>query len=498
MSPEKEFDFTKYLELVKKHKLLFIVVSLMIMTGAVAISYLLPNKYEAKSTVFIEKNVISDLVKGIAVTPSMEETVKVLNFALTSRSLLAKVIDELDLNTKNKSDETREQMLAEIQKSIDIKVKEKNLFFISYKNKDARIARDFVNTLVRRYIEENVSSKREESYGATNFLSEQIVGFREKLEKAETLVNNYKRDKGGVISIDEGKLFQEINIAQQKLYDLQLRRRHLEGLRPVTRKAVDPMQNQLYALQKRLDELRVEYTENYPEVIKVRTDIETLRKQIKEASQEQPAIVDNQELGKAEAEIAALKVSEEGLKRYITANQALLRTIPSAKAGLEKLELEKNNQKNLYDQLVARHGQSEVSKQMEVQDKTTTFRVVDPAILPIKPVSPNRVKIIVLGILAGLAGGMGVLLLMDQLDKSVKNLDGLKSLGIPVLAVIPKMQNPQELVAMRTRDRRLYLISGAYLTIILAVLAIETGKSLSIGMFSLKQNVMELKNKVIK
>jgi hypothetical protein len=135
---------------------------------------------------------------------------------------------------------------------------------------------------------------------------------------------------------------------------------------------------------------------------------------------------------------------------------------------------------------------------MEVQDKTTTFRVVDPAILPIKPVSPNRVKIIVLGILAGLAGGMGVLLLMDQLDKSVKNLDGLKSLGIPVLAVIPKMQNPQELVAMRTRDRRLYLISGAYLTIILAVLAIETGKSLSIGMFSLKQNVMELKNKVIK
>jgi succinoglycan biosynthesis transport protein ExoP len=498
MSPSPEFDYKKYVNLVKKRKLPFALISFVIMTGFVVMSYLLPKKYEAKSTVFIEKNVISDLVKGIVVSPSMEDTIKVLNYALTSRTLLVKVIDELDLNVKNKSDRELEGLIASIQKNMAVTTKDKNIFFITYKSENPRIARDFVNTLVRRYIEGNVSSKREESYGATKFLSEQIDTFREKFEKTEVEANNYKRDKGGIIAINEGKLFEEINTAQQKLYDLQLRRRHLEGLQPVTRKAGDPMQSRLIALQKRLDELRVEFTENYPEVIKVKTDIETIREQIKGRPAGEILGSDPQDMEKAEAEIGAIRVSEEGLKRYISSNQAMLRTIPSAKAGLEKLELEKNNQKNIYDQLVARHGQSEVSKQMEVQDKTTTFRVVDPAILPIKPVSPNRVMIILLGILAGVAGSFGILFLLDQLDRSVKSLDELKSLGVPVLAVIPKMQNPVEIAATRKKELRLYVISAAYFSLILGVLALEAGKSLSIDPHLLKQNIVELKNQLIK
>jgi protein tyrosine kinase modulator len=497
MSPSPEFDYKKYLNLVKKRKLPFVLISFAIMTGFVVMSYLLPKKYEAKSTVFIEKNVISDLVKGIAVSPSMEDTIKVLNYALTSRTLLVKVIDDLDLNVKNKSDLELEKLLTVIQKNTDVKVKDKNIFFITYKNENPRIARDFVNTLVRRYIEENVSSKRVESYDATKFLSEQIDTFRGKLEKAEVEVNNYKRDKGGIIAIDEGKLFEEINVAQQKLYDLQLRRRHLEGLRPVTKKANDPMQSRLFALQKRLDELRVEYTENYPEVIKAKTDIETVREQMKGRPAGDVRGSDPQDMEKAEAEIAAIRVSEEGLKRYISSNQAMLRNIPSAKAGLEKLELEKNNQKNLYDQLVARHGQSEVSKQMEVQDKTTTFRVVDPAILPIKPVSPNRVRIILLGIVAGFSGALGLLLLLDTLDQSVNNLDLLKSFGVPVLAVIPKIQNPADIMSQKKRNIRLYAIAGGYFCLILAVLLAEVLGITSFAAFDavqLKQYFVNLKS----
>lgn len=462
-----EVEYKKYLQLVVRRKELFIKVALAAMTLIFAVSYVLPKKYEASSTVFIEKNVIGELVKGITVTPSMEETIRVLTYAITSRTLLAKVIDNMDMNVSRKGATDTEGLIKELQKRTTVKVKDKELFTITFIDSDPRVARDFVNTLVRLYIEENTSSKRGESYDATKFLSEQIDTFREKMEQAEARVNDYKRDKGGVIAVDEAKLFEEINVAQQKLYDLELRRRQLEGMRHVTRKSSDPLNSKLASLQKRLDELRVEYTDSYPEIARVKADMDTVREQMKSRNGVEYQSLDQQELDKINSEISALKISETSLRRYIANNQGLLKSLPSAKAGLEKLELEQKNQKNIYDQLFARHGQSEVSKQMEVQDKSTTFRVVDPAVLPLKPSSPNRLKIMLMGIAAGIGGAFGLLVLLDQMDGTVKDVNFLKELGVPVLAVISRMHVQQEAEAQRKRTKRLLTVAGAYLLFLL-------------------------------
>lgn len=467
-----ELEYKKYLQIVQRNKERFVIIALLLMTVVFVASFVLPRKYKASSTVFIEKNVISELVKGITVTPSMEDTINVLTYEITSRTLLAKVVDSLDMNLSKKEGDT-EELIKELQANTQVKVKDKNLFIISFTHSNPKVARDYVNTLVRLYIEGNMSSKRGESYDATKFLSEQITTFNEKLEKAEAEVNAYKRDKGGVIAIDEGKLFEEINIAQQKLYDLELKRRQLEGMRQITRKSNDPLQSRLSALQKRLDELRIQYTDSYPEVISVKGDIDTVKAQIaaRKGMESQP--IDPQELAKIESEISAIKMTESGLRRYIESNRSLLQSIPSAKAGLDKLELEKKNQKNIYDQLFARHGQSEVSKQMEVQDKSTTFRVVDPALLPVKPSSPNRLKLMLLGIVGGLAGSFGLLFLLDMLDTSVKDVNFVKGFGMPVLAVIPHLKDPELEAGQQKRARRIFAVSALYFMIMLCFPAME-------------------------
>jgi polysaccharide chain length determinant protein (PEP-CTERM system associated) len=403
----------------------------------------------------------------------MEDTIKVLTYAITSRTLITKTADSLDMNLTAKNNNDNEELIKTLQKNTDVQVKDKNLFIISYKDSNPKIARDFVNTLVRLYIEENTSSKRGESYDATKFLSEQIETFKTKLEKAQDDVNAYKTEKGSVIAIDEGKLFEEINIAQQKLYDLELNRRRLEGARQVTRKSGDPLQTKLISLQKRLEDLRSEYTDSYPEVLMVKGEIETVREQMKGRTDGGYQPLDPNESAKIDAEIAAIKVSEDGMRRHISTNQALLRNIPSAKAGLDKLELEKNNQKNIYDQLFARHGQSEVSKQMEVQDKSTTFRVVDPAVLPVKPVSPNRLKIMLMGIIGGIAGSVGLLLLLEQMDNSVKDVDFVKGFNVPILAVIPHIHDSLERAAQRRKTIRLFTIAGIYFLFILCFPTME-------------------------
>ena len=74
----------------------------------------------------------------------------------------------------------------------------------------------------------------------------------------------------------------------------------------------------------------------------------------------------------------------------------MLRNFPEDKKALNDLERERAMQASIYEQLLQRVGVSEVSKQMEVADKATTFRIVDPAILPTKPVGTKRILLMLL------------------------------------------------------------------------------------------------------
>jgi polysaccharide biosynthesis transport protein len=231
----------------------------------------------------------------------------------------------------------------------------------------------------------------------------------------------------------------------------------------------NPAKTRLVALQRRLSELRVEYTDNYPEIIKVKSDIEAAK--LEASSSSSTMVADPQELARVEAELSAVRSSEAN-QRALN-NRGVIQANPAARAALENLVQERNSYRTMYDQLMARQGQAEVSKQMVVQDKSTTFRIVDPAVMPLSPISPNRMRIILMGIAAGLAGGFGLLLAIDYFDKSIKSVDMLKALGINVMAVIPKISDPQAAEQELRSDRRLYLVAGSYFSIIVANLALE-------------------------
>lgn len=464
-------DYEKYLSLVKKNKRLYIFSSLTIMTVVTLTAYLLPSVYEAKSTVFIEKSVIAELVKGLAVTPSIDDKLRALTYALNSRTLVAKTVDELDLN---KSAKTEETLIKSLQKNTTIQVKDREgLFIISFKDRSPKVARDYVNALVRRYIDENTSSKREESYGATKFFSEQLSVFREKLEKSEKAANAFKSGPGSIANMDPSLLLKDINDSQLRLDDLRIKQTQLEtALAGMSRAST--VQSNLPAMQKRLQELQLQYTDSYPEIIRLKDDIRNLEEQLK-SGQGQGAgkPLDSPEYAKLSSELKAIRQAEANLSSSIARNRGLLQSVPAARATLENLEREKSSQQSLYEAMLAREGQSEVSKQMEVQDKSTVFRIVDPAILPIKPISPDRVRIILLGILAGIGGGFGLVLLKDQMESSIKDVDVFKQLGLPVLAVIPRIEDPQQSILVAKQDRWLYIAAGCYFSLILVLLIFE-------------------------
>jgi hypothetical protein len=89
------------------------------------------------------------------------------------------------------------------------------------------------------------------------------------------------------------------------------------------------------------------------------------------------------------------------------------------------------------------------------------------------PVSPDRKKLILFGMLAGAAGGLGLVILKDNVDDSVKSVEMAKLFGLPVLAVIPRIEDPRHNQAQAGKDRVLYLSAGLYYLVILVVFALE-------------------------
>ena len=492
----------QYLNLILKKRVLFVVTAIAIITASVIFSYVLPKKYEVQSTVFIERNVISDLVKGIAITPSMEDRLRVMIYSMKSRNLLVRVVKALDMDLKIENQAEMAETIKDFQDNTSIEVKKgregMDLFIISYRDKDPQFARDYVNTLVKLYIEGELSGKRDEAYGANSFLIEQIDFFKNKLDITDAEILNFRREKGIFVSTDERSIVSEIKSAEVKLEELESLKMELEAKQTSMAKQLKDVN--AYAvvgpegitpvsdLQKQLDSLLINYTEDYPEVIQVRAEIEASNKVSEKktedgnASQDRSAEMSslnpvyqdlNTELVKVKSELAATIARKDYLEKHIESKKAYLRDIPAEKKKLADMERQKALDSKIYGELILRLGQSEVSKQMEVQDKGATFNIIDPAVLPIKHVSPNRVMIILFGILAGLAGAGGLVFLIDNMDTSVKTINVLKTLGLPVLAVIPAITNAKDLNRKRKKDILLFSSAGVYMLFVLIILVSE-------------------------
>jgi hypothetical protein len=119
-----------------------------------------------------------------------------------------------------------------------------------------------------------------------------------------------------------------------------------------------------------------------------------------------------------------------------------------------------------YQDLLGKSLESELSENMEKKQKGEQFQIVDPAHLPQKPVAPNRPRILLIGLMLALGGGVGAAFLLDNLDKSFKtNEDLVSHSSIPLLAVLPAV--PTRGIVSERRQARMVLVLGS-----LAVLAI--------------------------
>jgi polysaccharide biosynthesis transport protein len=415
---DEGLDIQHYVQLVIKRRYLFTFTAAIIITAVFILSYFIPPTYEAKSVISIETNFLSDILRNMG-TLSIDDKASALSTIMKSRTLVLKVINALGIDIQTMTQIQVESLIRSMQNGTQITLevnrsgrKSSDFFTISFRDKNPQFARDYVNTLINTYIEESMGSKKEESFGANKFLMGQIDQYKGKVDKLDAEIALLRKNKS-LIYYDR---FRE--------------------------------------LQKKLDELLIQYTENHPEVMRLQSEIASLKLKFK-----------NAQIKSSDPNGSASESSEK--------SSDSIAGVADVKKRLTMLERERESSKKIYDELVAAYGKSQLSSQAELQDKVGTFRILDPAILPLQPISMKRIKIMLLGIVAGIAGAFGLIAVLDMFDKSVKNIDTLKSFGYPVLAIIPHIQDPAELIRTRIKNIVYYVLSGLFVVFLGAVMVKE-------------------------
>jgi polysaccharide chain length determinant protein (PEP-CTERM system associated) len=502
----QQFDVRRYLSIIERRKYLALSVGLVVLSIFTWGSFLLSRTYEASSTVSIEKDtVLKPLMQGVGVSGSNEDKLINLKSDITSRSIIEKVVTKLGFNINDKGSGQFNARIEGIRQNLDITVRgndrETNLFNITYKGKDPKKVADVVNTIVGIYIDENIHSRRSDTSEAYEFIQNQVQEYKVKLEESDRNIREFKEKNPNLVPQSETTLLTRLEGQQSARIEAEIRLKELvrrkENLQKqlagekeltvafVTREGSP--QARLSYLNNQFMLLTAKYTEHYPEVIKIKSEIEELKKQIaqaKESRTESPGSETaamnpifqqlKEDLAKTDAEVESLKARTSELSKQQQESQRIFGRMPKEQEEWTKLQRDRNVYQQIYDQLLQKLENAKVSKELEFADKGERFKIIDYAMIPLFPVKPDRVKMIFLGILLGIVSGIGTALGLEYLDHSFKDEDSIESsIQLPVLAAIPRIVTEADELAAKRLDLKVFVASGAYLFVVCLVLIKE-------------------------
>jgi uncharacterized protein involved in exopolysaccharide biosynthesis len=168
--------------------------------------------------------------------------------------------------------------------------------------------------------------------------------------------------------------------------------------------------------------------------------------------------------------LEARRLEAERLQGVLASYKSRIEVAPKLESELTELTRDYDTLERQYLDLLKKSEESKIAVNLERRQIGEQFKVIDSARLPERPTSPNRLRLNLMGLLAGLGLGLGLVALLEYKDTRLKTDDDVvTSLALPVLAVIPAMITTTE--RRRTRRRRLVLAMSTSFVLVLAAAA---------------------------
>ena len=443
--------------------------------------FAIPNQYESSARMYVDADaVLTPLLRGLAVDTTGSGQLDMLQRTLLSRPNLDKLISKTDLELELTNLADRELLIDRLATDIRIVPQTKNLFTITYRNKQPRLAYDVVRTMLATFVESKTGNNRTEIENATKFLTEQIASYEKQLRDAERRRADFRAryidvlpgDGGGVSRLDAQN--QTVRQLQGQLQDALARRetltKELSTTSPMvvteTDAAVAAVVNgglapgvnpRLMEAERALAELRLKYTENHPDVVAARNMVGLVR------SGKAPGAGDPLQARAGQVPTTAATPARsrsapnpifEQLKVRVVENDAVIASLqrqiaeglkerdrladiargaPGLQAEYVNLNRDYDILRKNFEDLSSRRESMRISSAADAEGDKVKVQVIDPPSIPQTPVAPKRILLVSGVLAAGLAAGAGLAFLLVQMDQSYHSTEDLRQLGFQVV-----------------------------------------------------------------
>ena len=460
----------------------------LVFLGGAFVVYILPDQYEARAVVYVDtESIMKPLLKGLAVDTEESDAMQVITRMLLNRENLLAVLRETDMDLKSRTTRERDEMLDKLRQAIVVTGgntknnrrgdPDAGLYEISYDGDAPERVYQVVSKLLNIFIEKALNATRIDTSMAQKFLDEQIRQYEVRLTMAEKRLADFKRKNAGLMPGEQGGYYKRVEDAKTRIDELHTQltlaqrrreelRKQLKGERPLIGTGeytgLSARAQQLRQYRNQLEELLARFTEQHPEVVALKAKIAQLEAGTDDGV---PATGGNKDqsielnpmyqqlkadLSQAEVDVATLKVRLAAEERRLAGLQKAADRLPEIEAELARLNRDYNVTQDRYSELVGRREAARLSQEAEQNSSDIKLRVIDPPVIPSKPVGPNRLLLLTGVLFAALGAGAGWAFLLLQLHPTFREPKALRrATGLPVLGAVSLRIGPATRLRMK-------------------------------------------------
>ncbi|MTJ12924.1 polysaccharide biosynthesis tyrosine autokinase [Anabaena sp. UHCC 0187] len=472
-------EFSNYSLVFKKHGLVIVSVIAFVFGLTGLLTFTQKPIYEAKGKLLLKQSDASSLtglnqkLGGLTGLSNASNPLDTEAEIIRSNPMVQKIIDRLKLKDNQGNPLTIGEFIAKLKVT---GIRGTDVMELTYKSNNATETAVVVNTLMKTYWEDNILMNRLETTSAKEFLSKQLPQIENRLARAEAALRNFK-DKNQVVSLEA-----EANLGVQEIKTLLSEiTKEKAQLEAVKSRSIG-LQNQLNLSPKQafnlatisqsrgVQQVLTEYekvqddlvvtqtrlTDQHPTVKNLRRKEQALKQQIEKRVGDiiysQESIPEkNLQIGQLKQTLTTELVQSQLNKLALTnqirvlqnaflIKQARLRMLPRLEQQQRALERRLQVGQTTYQQVFKQLQEMEVVEKQKVGN----VRIISEALIPDTAISPKISFNLALGGFLGVLLGIGLALLLEAMDKSLKTVEEAKQLlGYPLLGSIPSLSHKE-------------------------------------------------------
>ncbi|HEV8396206.1 MAG TPA: XrtA system polysaccharide chain length determinant [Vicinamibacterales bacterium] len=523
MLPGKKYTPDDYVRIAWRRRWYIAIPAVVIASATAVVSVFLPNWYRASTSILIIPQRVPENFVRPTVTADLNERLNMITQQILSRTRLERIVQEFNLYERERRRMIMEDVIEQMRRDINVNVarprsrrEEVNSFSVSFDANDARTAMRVTERIASLFVQENLEDRELLADQTDQFLKGQLEEARRRLVDQERKLQEFRQHNNGRLPDQVASNLQLLQGAQTRLQSivessnkdrdrLFALDKTLSEMPPITSAAVVPgnaprrgsepaaagtASQQLDTARAELRALQLRLKPEHPDIGRAKRVIAELEKKADEEALQQPlsavtapvpVVVDRAAQQRAEqmrTEMTEIRQRLESEKREAARLQETIGELtgrvqsgPGLQSQLTELMRDYDTLQEGYTALLRKSEESKIAVNLERRQIGEQFKIIDGARLPEKPISPDRFRINMFGILGGLALGLGLVTFLEYRDTSFKSDDDvMTTLALPVLAVIPVMTNAGE--RRQARRRKLLLAASASVTCMLLAAAV--------------------------